>query len=132
MIVINKEKIIGYFKDSASKIKDKSKSVYERLSTDIRYIKESQQFSIIKTSEKEKCNKPIFVMFDASNKVIYFKEIDLIQKINNIKADILLKDKNNIVYKVEKVDESKQDYLLKTKKGYKTISCYKIYLKEAI
>jgi hypothetical protein len=71
-------------------------------------------------------------MFDASKKLIYFKEIDLIQKINNIKEDILLKDKNNIVYKVEKVYDSKQDYLLKTKKGYKTISCYKIYLKEAI
>ena len=71
-------------------------------------------------------------MFDNQNKVIYYKEIDLIQKIKNIQENCLLKDKNNTIYKVDKIDDFKQDYLLKTKKGYKTISCYKIYLKEAI
>lgn len=132
MIKINKEKIVNFLKESFNRLKDQTVKIYNDVSTDVRYIKESQQFSIIKTIEKEKCNKPIFVMFDNQNKVIYYKEIDLIQKIKNIQENCLLKDKNNTIYKVDKIDDFKQDYLLKTKKGYKTISCYKIYLKEAI
>ena len=132
MRTINKEKIISILKDNFNKLKDKSKKVINDVSIDIRYLKESQQFSIIKTLEKEKCNKPIFVMFDTQDKVIYYKEIDLIQKIKNIQENCLVKDQNNTVYKIDKIDHDKQDYLLKTKKGYKTISCYKIYLKEAI
>lgn len=132
MRTINKEKIISILKDNFNKLKDKSKKVINDVSIDIRYLKESQQFSIIKTLEKEKCNKPIFVMFDTQDKVIYYKEIDLIQKIKNIQENCLVKDQNNTVYKIDKIDHDKQDYLLKTKKGYKTISCYKMYLKEAI
>lgn len=125
---INKEKVLTVIKDSVKKVKDTSKKVYNQLSIDIHFIKESKQFTIIKRNNEE-TSKPIFAMYDEVNNVMYFKEIDLLQKRKNIEEKYILKDKKDIKYEIEKIEDNKCDYLLKTKKGYKTLSCYKVYLK---
>ena len=51
MIKINKEKIVNFLKESFNRVKDQTVKIYNDVSTDVRYIKESQQFSIIKTIE---------------------------------------------------------------------------------
>lgn len=125
---INKEKVLTVIKDSVKKVKDTSKKVYNQVSIDIHFIKESKQFTIIKRNNEE-TSKPIFAMYDEVNNVMYFKEIDLLQKRKNIEEKYILKDKKDIKYEIEKIEDNKCDYLLKTKKGYKTLSCYKVYLK---
>ena len=130
MKTISKENIINTIKDSASKIKEKSEKVFNKTKEDISYIKESEQVTLLRVNEK--FSKNIYVLIDSSNKVIYFKEIDLIQKVNIINIDDMIKTKDNRFYKVVKIDNNMYEYLLKNKKNYKTISCYKIYVKEAM
>jgi hypothetical protein len=59
---------------------------------------------------------------------MYLKEIDLIQKRKHIEEKYILKDKKDKKYEIIKIEDKKYDYLLKTKKGYKTLSCYKVLL----
>ena len=82
----------------------------------------------IKKGDKE-TNRPIFAIYDEVNNVMYLKEIDIIQKRKHIEEKYILKDKKDKKYEIIKIEENKFDYLLKSKKGYKTISCYKILLK---
>lgn len=125
---IDKDKVLNILKDSVKKVKDTSKKIYNQVSTDIYFIKECNQFNIIKKGDKE-TNRPIFAIYDEVNNVMYLKEIDLIQKRKHIEEKNILKDKKDKKYEIIKIEENKFDYLLKSKKGYKTISCYKILLK---
>lgn len=125
---INKEKVLSVLKDSVRKVKDTSKRLYNQVSTDVYFIKEGKQFNIIKKNNEES-NKVIFAIYDEDSCVMYFKEIDLLQKRKHIEEKYILKDKKDIRYEIEKIEDNKFDYLLKTKKGYKTLSCYKVYLK---
>lgn len=125
---IDKDKVLNILKDSVKKVKDTSKKMYNQVSTDIYFIKECNQFNIIKKGDKD-TNRPIFAIYDEVNNVMYLKEIDLIQKRKHIEEKYILKDKKDKKYEIIKIEENKFDYLLKSKKGYKTISCYKILLK---
>lgn len=125
---IDKDKVLNILKDSVKKVKDTSKKIYNQVSTDIYFIKECNQFNIIKKGDKD-TNRPIFAIYDEVNNVMYLKEIDLIQKRKHIEEKYVLKDKKDKKYEIIKIEENKFDYLLKSKKGYKTISCYKILLK---
>ena len=125
---IDKDKVLNILKDSVKKVKDTSKKMYNQVSTDIYFIKECNQFNIIKKGDKDS-NRPIFAIYDEVNNVMYLKEIDLIQKRKHIEEKYILKDKKDKKYEIIKIEENKFDYLLKSKKGYKTISCYKILLK---
>ena len=127
---INKEKILTIIKDSASKIKNTSKEVINQTNIDITYISESQRFTVIKDINQNLINRSIFAIFDVSNSIIYFKEIELFQKRKHIEKEYILKHKKEDKYKIVKIDEYKYDYLLKMNKGYKTISCYKVYLEK--
>lgn len=125
---IDKDKVLNILKDSVKKVKDTSKKMYNQVSTDIYFIKECNQFNIIKKGDKD-TNRPIFAIYDEVNNVMYLKEIDIIQKRKHIEEKYVLKDKKDKKYEIIKIEENKFDYLLKSKKGYKTISCYKILLK---
>lgn len=125
---IDKDKVLNILKDSVKKVKDTSNKMYNQVSTDIYFIKECNQFNIIKKGDKD-TNRPIFAIYDEVNNVMYLKEIDLIQKRKHIEEKYILKDKKDKKYEIIKIEENKFDYLLKSKKGYKTISCYKILLK---
>lgn len=125
---IDKDKVLNILKDSVKKVKDTSKKMYNQVSTDIYFIKECNQFNIIKKGDKD-TNRPIFAIYDEVNNVMYLKEIDLIQKRKHIEEKYILKDKKDKKYEIIKIEENKFDYLLKSKKGYKTISCYKILVK---
>ena len=81
---INKEKILTIIKDSASKIKNTSKEVINQTNIDITYISESQRFTVIKDINQNLINRSIFAIFDVSNSIIYFKEIELFQKRKHI------------------------------------------------
>ena len=130
MRTISKETIINSIKDGASKLKEKTQKIFNKTKEDISYIKESEQVTLLRVNEK--FSKTIYVLLDSSNKVMYFKDIDLVQKASSIKLNDMIKTKDNKFYKVVKIDNNMCEYLLKNKKNYQTISCYKIYVKEAI
>lgn len=125
---MDKDKIISKVKDSFNKVKETSKQIITQSTIDANYIKESHRFKILKEDDKTK--RYIFSIFDISSNVMYFKEIDIIQKRKHIEVNDVLKNKSNDKFKVVKIEDKMFDYLLKIKKGYKTISCYKVYLEK--
>ena len=103
---IDKDKVLNILKDSVKKVKDTSKKMYNQVSTDIYFIKECNQFNIIKKGDKE-TNRPIFAIYDEVNNVMYLKEIDLIQKRKHI-------EEKNIGLKAENISfryEMEKDYV---------------------
>ena len=75
---MDKDKIISKVKDSFNKVKETSKQIITQSTIDANYIKESHRFKILKEDDKTK--RYIFSIFDISSNVMYFKEIDIIQK----------------------------------------------------
>lgn len=116
-------------KEASKKIVTKAKNAYEKVKEEIRYVNDANCMYIIKTPKKEKINKLIFAIFDLDNQVLYVKKSDIFNRLNYIEKQTLIKDSKDNVYEVTYVDKTKTyDFLSKNKKGYSTISCYKVKL----
>ena len=119
MIIINSKKVLAILSSGFKKIKEVGQKASNKLQEDINYIKESTSAIIVDSK------KNIFVLLDKSKQVIYFKEIDLIQKIKQIEENAIIKIDDES-YQIVKIEDKKYEYLLKKKDKYKTLYCYKI------
>ena len=119
MITINSKKVLAILSSGFKKAKEAGQKALNKLQEDINYIKESTSAIIVDSK------KNIFVLLDKSKQVIYFKEIDLLQKIKHIEENAIIKIDDES-YQIVKIEDKKYEYLLKKKDKYKTLYCYKI------
>lgn len=127
-----KNKIVNGLKNGFKITKDSVKNIYDKSIANIAYMTETSLFYVVELDDSSKVKKLFSGIFDEENMVMYVKTS------KNKKYKEYLKNGNKIqmdnpskkIYIIEKTDfKTTFEYLVELNEKYKTISCYKIYLK---
>lgn len=127
-----KNKIVNGLKNGFKMTKNSVKSIYDKSIANIAYMTETSLFYVIELEDSSKVKKLYSGIFDEENMVIYVKTTknktykEYLKRGNKIQMD----DPSKKVYIIDKTDfKTTFEYLVKLNEKYKTVSCYKIYLK---
>ena len=128
-----KNKIVNGIKNGVKMTTDSVKNIYNKSLSNIAYITETSLFYVIELDDNSKTNKLFNGIFDEEEMVLYVK----INKNKSYKeylkkgSKIQMENKEKKNYLIEKADlKNTFEYLVKFNDKYKTVMCYKIYLKE--